>query len=354
MGYFKFLDPQWAEVFLHGSSVRLGNLNYFRMLELVHDSAWIGDRFDGSETYVAANLDSRAPADDKLLRETRFFAGDGNITVGRMIIHQDSHGFILSLAHGEYADLSEQFAKERDGIPGYSACVEIVDIGSFVGALAKAKICAPGTALHDRVVEDCMTIECGCVRYQPHEHDFRTTQVSPASPFAKRDVYSHQREFRIVFTSSPTVFVDAIYLSADIPEGCLSLVSGGDANTPRAQSAALFRSRDDAVSSIKQAFEALDRIAAPDYGLVQRGEMAWEEYSQANTKYWQTLEDTFDREHRRKALEAYWYLRDPKPSPRLDHAFIRQEGQMQMRRYLFEFLDRIGVEVGHWELTGKL
>lgn len=209
MGFYKFMPSRYIRKAL-GGEFRFGALMYYRLLELVHDDKWIGDREEGQVTLNVDNVKIAPGVVDNNVRgklNKLGFSGDGGIEIKAASFVQRIEGFVFCCSAGELSGLRKHML-EGD----YDSCVSIPDIRALVQHLYDHGVCDDGRAVSDVFFPPVADL----VNYCGNTTSFHGLNAEfSASPFIKRKDYEKQQEFRVFIQPKRELDVDSITLKID-------------------------------------------------------------------------------------------------------------------------------------------
>jgi hypothetical protein len=209
--YLKFMHADNVDRFCDGSSIRLGNVAAYQILEHLTGSDWIGDKGDANQIHRMEDV---------------YIETDqgGVIDIRGNMIHVEAHGFAFSLAVGSYDKLSPIFSRERAGDPGYKSCVRITDIDIFRDALMKG-VCVGGK------FDGMMLADVGEVSQPTLVRYSDATDIAsfdkgapPADPFLKSFKYAEQSEMRIFCDTKIATSDEYVQICANFPDGLVQII----------------------------------------------------------------------------------------------------------------------------------
>jgi hypothetical protein len=329
MGQYKFLESQYINDLLEGK-IFSGRLIYYRLLEIVEQNRWIGDKSEGVAVTTADNLcvspDAPNPALRKKLEEDHItHIGEGasfSMTNSKFICENDC--FVFCFSSGDLKQLTETMCDAPpDPECAYDGCVSIVD------PLALAKAIYDSGQLDGKLIRDNFSISPPkLVNYETAvERDYLKGGIAPADPFKKDLLYKPQQEMRIVLTPHHPIEGDSITITVDNPD-------------------ALFREEfRDRPIGMKANRPHDERKPAELKKVLSDALQIWDDFP-GHIGDERTI--AFDS-HRAEIVQAYWKLRKTYPDAKLDGAFARSDQACHVCNRLRAYLSRIR----YAELTGS-
>ncbi|WP_156025038.1 hypothetical protein [Sphingomonas phyllosphaerae] len=306
-GFYKFVEHKRLDDVASGVFA-FGSLYYYRLLEYLSGSRFIGDANEGvtSHQFPSIHVDNsekRALA----LEQGVFVDEKSNASISITHINEDN-GFVLSLAYGRLADLAPVFAAEHDGYPGYNSAVRISDIEAFTKLLPEAQIIFPSELSGKTVGQVCSQIGHRGVSYESASFVGLHRDARYGSAFIKNPFFEEQAEYRIRLSNDSHIDVDRLVIR--MPHEAEKLIEivlrGADSPTKLGSSenlADLLREFNDVVVRLQRPpnkhWEFAAHVTAYDTHGIDR-----------------IVKEKFRASYHRRMLAAYWNERTSAPQSR--------------------------------------
>jgi hypothetical protein len=312
MGIYKFCENRWLKSTL-GGRFSFGRLAYYRLLEQVFGTPFIGDRLEGATVVNSGHFATPLrPADLEALRRVGLvLQGLDNVVVRNSTLQSNIDCFVLSLAQGELPALEHVFGGNLGYSSGYNCSIEILDLNIFIHRLGE-------TSFRGKPVKEQFVLHYGPVEYRDVEFLASDGEPPPPSVFVKRPFFKEQSEFRIALFPKDPIEKDRLIIDIDLPEGVLIERSCGPDSEPVGELTA-----DEAEQRISAAVEWYEKLPRCDIGdyLSQYGDdrkLAYQMCGKAQSECDERAEMEFSSVYRQSVLEAYWELRKVRPHRYLD------------------------------------
>lgn len=136
MSTFKFLHAKDIPSVL-GGSVLFGSARYYRLMEVVFEDKWIGDKNEGVWRGFMGPISITPENRDESLVNRLEQLGIANVSKGgtfvgkRIDIIIECDDYIFSVSKGDLPDLARVMLNPSQPLGGYDGCVEIFDLEQF-------------------------------------------------------------------------------------------------------------------------------------------------------------------------------------------------------------------------------
>lgn len=310
---FKFLPIKFRKYFLNGY-VRMGSLNYYRLLEIFTDDDQIGDKREGvRDTLITTRID--AQSDPKISKQLSMdIKGNSVVEIIDCVqtVLLDCHAFCFSSSIEE--NVIDRFCRSRPD--SYDACVEIRDLNAFMNAmLATGKI-------GDTPLKKAFFLAGKNVEYiNVATHEFSSTMsIGEPDPFIKGKKYEEDNEARITLSmiNGQIIESDFVTVQFEPPPGLLEIVPiSNSSRIPLADNPTVVVEHE--LDRIRQCLsEWYERPSHPVSDIYTLDD------SQISAFYKNLNDEELAafQAYRRRLGNAYWKIRNQFGSRDVDHHFL--------------------------------
>jgi len=301
MPYYKFLHARDVCHVMSGS-IRLGNLQYYRLLEILTQNDFIGDIREGQRDH---------PFEDSL---------DGPIKMMNCTGVSQATGFAFCYSEGPYDKLNAEFSKARPGVEAYDSCIEIMDPHDLTHALMIGE-CNGKYA--GKALSDLGDVENRRVEYYDDRQIKPGEKVANANGFQKDIKYIDQAECRILLGLHARE--DYIGVQVAGAEALFRIVHVGD---PARGTGTV--SADGAWSDMRACLTEASKDAATNPRFDNTGKWSAREEEFAKWDDWFIRQ--VNARWRDRLYSAYALTRNERPCDRLDRWIINGQNGNQVYR----------------------
>jgi hypothetical protein len=224
MGFYKFLDSEHVDKLL-GGSVKFTRLSYYRMLELVSNDRWIGDKDEGvARTHVGDMVvDGSDPRTLAMLNRTGAFYfppnfGSKATLSGNVLVKSGPNPHIFCFSCGALDDLKDAMCGTKAQGSPYDACVEILNVLGLMKAVGHGLIRNMDGAPFRTAFKK---VGGGAVKYSGHDKMLDDQGALLPSCLRKKSIYTRQQEFRLALEPPNDLAPDDLFLEIGSTAGLL-------------------------------------------------------------------------------------------------------------------------------------
>lgn len=322
MASFRFMSGQRIDAALQGK-FRLNTLHYYRLLEVLHGDEWIGDIMEGVAPTRLDGIHLKGGGDQPELRKHLSDAGIlkdphgyiEDLRIDDSLFIDQVEGCILCFSEGDFETLQSTMCTG-----GYNSAIKIEGLAAFANHMYQYGQTKDGP-LRDIVWPP----EVGRVSYTNEVVDFKTQGRLKVSPFLKQKKYLDQAEVRIFFPLRNRSFDDPIDVECFPPDGMIAEVCR---NVPTSPSNIKDRIKFEG-DAVKELLIIIGEIDGFIPKLNEQPDLAW------------VVKDRYLR----RALSAYWELRDETRYRNLEDVFVsivwRKNSVWEFRTFLMEYIIKV-------------
>jgi len=323
LGYYRFLNAEHADRLVSGY-FRFGNLMYYRLLELVYQDKWIGDRDEGQFRTVLdkGTIDGNDPASNTMRQrahEMGIYVGqNAHVILENIQLISNFEGFVFCFSNGDLKTLQESMASRDSGLGSYDSCVEIADPEELLRLISDNGV---DTKSGKHVSELFGKPSFDSVRYQDNSVSIHDSPALPASPFIKKVMYQAQREARIVLPLVAPLPQDHIEIYIDIPTNLLTKVELDNPIRVNPSTHSVIETKQSALIATMASLlrQTIGRdLKYPDIHLVWNKSISKEEYQRRHDSVEKIRQDRYINILFPSILNTYWKMRKYKIYPDLD------------------------------------
>lgn len=335
MSLYRFLDSQHVSGILNGQ-IRVGNLNYYRLLEIVTGDKWIGDKEEGiarnTLSAISITPENRDSKTLEILEENNIaqIAPGSTFICSQINIISYVNCFIWSMSLGELRDLKPIMTNPENSLYTYNSCIEIMNVAAF-----SRHLMTYGTINGEPAGKLFTNIGQNRVEYLGNEGDLRNGKIQ-ASPFLKSPIYKTQAEFRFAFYLRNPSKEDHIFIDFPEPQKFIRHVFTEERKKEEATPKDL-PSAKDLITVLNDALERHDNRKQLSTEAHYR--LSGEEYSKQSSLLDKEFEDDFYQNHFQSIVQAYWGLREKgHKSSRMDDELCNMHSVYHFHHTLAEYL----------------